>query len=153
MSKSEYALEGPDLEKYVLCPYDRAHRLLPTRLSWHLNRCSRNHPKSKMVRCPFNITHVHSVPDMQKHVIECPSRTKFENYVRPDKMPPVEPKPGQFVVESSEDWDNESPVKTYNPRKNCEQKFIIQNPQGAPPAARREFRERERRRFIKNDKF
>ncbi|KAH8401767.1 hypothetical protein KR009_007789 [Drosophila setifemur] len=153
MSDDKYSVGGPELEKYVVCPYDPVHRLLPTRLAWHLTRCARNHPSSKMVHCPFNSTHLHNVADMQMHVMECPNRAGMERYKYPDKLPPAEPKAGQFLVESSEDWDAEPPVESYDPQAHCDRKFIIRNPQGAPPAARREFRNRERQRFLENNKF
>ncbi|EDV35158.1 uncharacterized protein Dana_GF22344 [Drosophila ananassae] len=152
-TKNKLDISGPNFETYIVCPYDSVHRLLPTRLAWHLTRCARNHPGSKMVHCPFNNTHVYSVKDIQSHIGECPNRSHLERYIRPDKLPPAEPRAREFTVESTEDWDAEPPVESYDPRAYCEAKFVIRNPQGAPPAARREFRERERRRFLEHSKF
>ncbi|KAH8354091.1 hypothetical protein KR084_010562 [Drosophila pseudotakahashii] len=170
---------APKFEEYIVCPYDSVHRILPVRLTYHLTRCAKNFPSSKMVRCPFNSTHLHSVanmqvgikpnqyskwtkvltyilmalPILQKHVIECPDRSTLERYKLPDMLPPVEPRSCDFIVETSEDWDAEPPAPTYNPRSYCDKEFIIRNPQGAPPAARRQFRENERRRFRENNQF
>nr|XP_016935101.1 gametocyte-specific factor 1 homolog [Drosophila suzukii] len=146
--KAYYAVAGPNFEEYIVCPYDSVHRILPLRLTYHLVRCAKNHPSAKMVRCPFNTTHLYSVANMQKHVLECPNRSTLERYKLPDVLPPVEPRACEFTVESTEDWDAEPPVQTYNPMRYCERELIIRNPQGNPPAARREFRERERRRFL-----
>ncbi|XP_016974672.1 gametocyte-specific factor 1 homolog [Drosophila rhopaloa] len=153
MSEKNYSVSGPNFEEYIVCPYDRVHRILPVRLTYHLTRCAKNFPSSKMVHCPFNTTHLHSVANMQRHVIECPNRSSLERYKLPDMLPPVEPRSSEFIVETTEDWDAEPPTPTYNPQRYCEKEFIIRNPQGAPPAARREFRERERRRFLENNQF
>ncbi|XP_052846425.1 gametocyte-specific factor 1 homolog [Drosophila gunungcola] len=147
MSEKNYSVGGPNFEQYIVCPYDSVHRITPIRLANHLTRCAKNHSSSKMVRCPFNSNHLHSVGNMKKHVIECPNRSSLERYKLPDMLPPVEPRASDFVVESSEDWDAEPPAPTYNPQRYCEQECIIRKIQGKPPAARREFRERERRRF------
>ncbi|XP_017010831.2 gametocyte-specific factor 1 homolog [Drosophila takahashii] len=144
---------SPNFEEYIVCPFDSAHRIMPVRLSYHLTRCAKNFQASKMVRCPFNSCHLHSVGDMQTHVIDCPDRSALERYKLPDKLPPVEPQPCNFTVECSEDWDSEPPAPTYNPSTYCEKAFIIRNPQGAPPAARREFRESEKKRFQENKEF
>ncbi|XP_020807102.1 gametocyte-specific factor 1 homolog [Drosophila serrata] len=153
MSKSSKVVPGSIVEGFVVCPFDNVHRLLPSRLAVHLVRCARNFPSAKMVRCPFNVTHVHSVADMMTHVACCPNRSTMVHYMNPETLPPVEPRPADFCVQSAEDWDAEPPAKTYNPRTHCENNFLILNPQGNAPAVRREIRERERRRFLQNNQF
>ncbi|KAI8043576.1 gametocyte-specific factor 1 homolog [Drosophila gunungcola] len=143
MCEKNYSVRGPNFDEYIVCPYNSAHRVLPVRLTYHLTRCARNYPLSKMVRCPYNTTHFHDVGSMQEHIIECPNRTSSE----PDKLSPGEAGASNFIVETSEDWDADPPAPTYNPLAHCEQHLVLRNPQGLPPAARREFRERERRRF------
>jgi len=71
----------------------------------------------------------------------------------PDTLPPAEPQANKFLVETEEDWDTEPQAEAYNPKKYCKENHVILNPQGNPPAARREFRERERKRFLENNKF
>ncbi|XP_046868587.1 gametocyte-specific factor 1-like [Drosophila willistoni] len=63
---------------WVECPFNRFHRILPTRLVLHLNRCARNYSGLKMVRCPFDITHVVRIAEMEAHVPMCPSRKMEE---------------------------------------------------------------------------
>lgn len=58
-----------DEAKYVICPYDKAHRILRARLIVHLLRCARNHPSSKMVRCPFNSSHMQRSDELQVSVL------------------------------------------------------------------------------------
>ncbi|KAH8256060.1 hypothetical protein KR026_006027 [Drosophila bipectinata] len=140
-------------DKCIACPYDPLHRLMPERFALHLIRCAKNHPGSKMVRCPFNNTHLFSSDTLQHHVESCPDRAYFVRYTTPDKLPLPGPSTGKFFVESAEDWDAEPPAPTYNPEDHCRESFVIRNPQGASPSARRQFREQERRRFIENNKF
>ncbi|XP_017059496.1 gametocyte-specific factor 1 homolog [Drosophila ficusphila] len=147
MSSKSYAVAGPNFEKHVICPYDKAHRIMPNRLAVHLIRCSRNFPSTEMVHCPFNVTHLYSVADMMTHVSECQSRSDFERYKLPNALPPAKPKENEFMLETEEDWDLEPPAPTYNPQKYCEESLVIRNPQGQPPASRRRFRENEQRRF------
>ncbi|KAH8303181.1 hypothetical protein KR059_002805 [Drosophila kikkawai] len=153
MSKNSKVVPGSMVDGYVVCPFDSVHRLLPSRLTVHLIRCARNFPSAKMVRCPFNNTHVHSVADMTTHVGTCPNRSTMVHFMNPEQLPPMEPRASNFCIESTEDWDAEPPAPTYNPQTHCEKNFIIINPQGNGPAARREFRARERIRFMENDKF
>ncbi|XP_017019197.1 gametocyte-specific factor 1 homolog [Drosophila kikkawai] len=153
MAENNVVAPETKLNDYVICPYDSTHRLIPSRLTRHLIRCARNFPSTKKVRHPFNSNHIHSVAEMKANVETCPDRSKMEYSRNPLKLPQEEPKLPNFCVESTEDWDAEPPAGTYNPQDHCERELIIRNPQGNPPAARREFRERERRRFNENNPF
>ncbi|XP_046868594.1 gametocyte-specific factor 1 homolog [Drosophila willistoni] len=104
---------------WVECPFNRFHRTLPTRLVLHLNRCARNYSGLKMVRCPFDITHVVRIAEMEAHVPMCPSRKMEELGV--DQLPRA-PDPSKKET-SDTPWDDEPDVPTYNPallrRKPC----------------------------------
>ncbi|EDV40390.1 uncharacterized protein Dana_GF10485, isoform A [Drosophila ananassae] len=153
MSENKVSVAGPSYENYITCPYDPVHRLAPERFAFHLTRCARNFPASKMVRCPFNNTHLFQVDAMHRHVVMCPNRAYFVRYTNPDKLPPAEPPTKPFEIETSEDWDAEPPAPTYDPAKRCREGFVIVTPQGSSLSGRRKFREKERRRFLDNDKF
>lgn len=58
-----------DEEKYVTCPSDKVHRMLRARLNVHLMRCARNYSGSKLVRCPFNSTHLQKADELQVSVL------------------------------------------------------------------------------------
>ncbi|XP_043653812.1 uncharacterized protein LOC122620429 [Drosophila teissieri] len=88
-----------------------------------------------------------------KHVIGCPDRASMERFKWSMVLPSVEPRPREFSMETAEDWDAESPTPTCNPNSHCERNMVIRNLQGAPPAARREFRERQRKRFKEQNQF
>ncbi|KAH8248986.1 hypothetical protein KR032_004925, partial [Drosophila birchii] len=125
----------PFFEDYLVCPYNSAHRLMPSRLGMHLARCARNYPFSKLVRCTFNDTHLYTVFEMKistkkefmvsdsydlcfdlrntSRAVQIDSQ-RGKN-MKPDKMPPsTESEPRKFVVESTDNWDEEPPVLTYN---------------------------------------
>ncbi|KAH8381113.1 hypothetical protein KR200_002020, partial [Drosophila serrata] len=136
----------PHFQNYVMCPYNKSHILLPSRLAAHLIRCARNYPSSKLVRCAFNNTHLYSADDMKTHLENCPDRLKSIKSEQMDSFAESEPK--KFVVESAENWDDEPAAPTYNPLAHCNTACVIRNPQGVAPAERREFREKERKRLM-----
>ncbi|EDX03282.1 gametocyte-specific factor 1 homolog [Drosophila simulans] len=138
---------GPD--DLVVCPYDRSHRIRRVRMANHLSRCAKSHPSVKLFTCPYNSTHLYTAANMRNHVIECPNYLPQEGCVLPSVFPPAEePGPPEIPNETEEDWDAEPPVPTYNPNIHCENKPIIRSLQGAPRAARRAFREKERKRIM-----
>jgi hypothetical protein len=79
-------------DKFVVCPFDKAHTMPAPRLQWHLAKC-----KSKLARdqqgfptfhCRFNYMHIYFDKDeCQKHESECSiqlneereSRQKYQN--------------------------------------------------------------------------
>jgi hypothetical protein len=40
------------------CPYDAAHRILRSRMQYHLIRCAKNFPNSKKKQCPYDACHI-----------------------------------------------------------------------------------------------
>ncbi|EDW82932.2 uncharacterized protein Dwil_GK22587 [Drosophila willistoni] len=134
---------GFRINSFVQCPFDTVHRILPTRLVLHLNRCARNYSGLKMVRCPFDITHVVRVSEMEAHVATCPSRKIEELEV--DQLPRA---PDPSKKETSENlWDDEPEVPAYDPSLYCAANPVVRTLYGATASERREFREQERARF------
>ncbi|KAH8255804.1 hypothetical protein KR038_011096 [Drosophila bunnanda] len=143
MSQNVNTVSGPKHKDFVVCPYNSCHRLLKSRLAVHLVRCSRSYPSAQMMQCIKKNSHDKA----------CPNGCALEKAMKTVQLTQAEPKPPSFYVESTEDWDAEPPSGTYDPQAHGDKQFVIRNPQGNTPAARREFRARERRRFIENDKF
>ncbi|XP_068155152.1 gametocyte-specific factor 1 homolog [Drosophila tropicalis] len=133
------------LLNWVKCPFDEDHRILPTRLVIHLNRCARNHSGLKMVRCPFDITHVLKVNEMEGHVAICPSRKKDEMPICFEELPEL--KRQQQVETSDTTWDDEPVVATYDPQLYCAANPVVRMLRGANATERHQFREQERARF------
>lgn len=53
-------------KEYEICPYDKSHMILKSRMLTHLARCSKNYPDSAKIACPFNNKHV--VPEVELKV-------------------------------------------------------------------------------------
>lgn len=88
-------------------------------------------------------------PQLQAHIQECEDRHSFERFCNPDSLPPKNPSCDTAVesINTTENWDEDPEVPTYNPQAYCEENIVIRNLQGVPKATRRQFRENERRRF------
>ncbi|XP_064536894.1 gametocyte-specific factor 1 homolog [Drosophila montana] len=137
-------------ENYVVCPYDKVHRILPSRLALHLIRCARNNSSIKLVRCPFNTTHMLKPDELHEHVASCDFRRVYARFKHADMLPPTEPRaPVTDVVESSENWDEEPPVPSYDPQAYCVRNPVIRNIHGGSASQRRDFRNSERIRLNK----
>ncbi|XP_054730111.1 uncharacterized protein LOC129238909 [Anastrepha obliqua] len=130
----------------VLCPYNKAHQLLRRRLQSHLIKCRQNYPQLELQKCPFNATHHIPEPEFVLHVTNCPDRKLITQY----KYNTVEVKEEEPVrhapIECEENWDD-TEVDDYNPQKYIDQKNVLQRPLGAPPAQRKAFIKRERKRL------
>ncbi|EDW86901.1 uncharacterized protein Dwil_GK22311 [Drosophila willistoni] len=96
-----------------------------------------------MVRCPFDITHVVRIAEMEAHVPMCPSRKMEELGV--DQLPRA-PDPSKKET-SDTPWDDEPDVPTYNPALYCAVNPVVRTLYGATASERRQFREQERARF------
>ncbi|XP_055622579.1 uncharacterized protein LOC129766138 [Toxorhynchites rutilus septentrionalis] len=121
-------------EELMACPYNRSHRIRPLAMSRHLYKCRRNHPSTKMDKCPFNSTHLVPKQEIQLHTIICNDRAHFELYKycvsstvesKKGKYRDAEPEliynndppviKGKISLEKDECWDklnrsNDSPV-------------------------------------------
>jgi len=62
MEQNKYAVGPVNYENYVTCPYNSAHRIMPTRLAKHLISCGGDR---SLHRCPFNSTHLLSAAAMK----------------------------------------------------------------------------------------
>ncbi|KAH8381106.1 hypothetical protein KR200_002017 [Drosophila serrata] len=153
MSQNYSIIPGTKLEDLVVCPYDSNHRLLPNRLAVHLVRCGRNYSSKQKEQCGQTCAQIHSMMEMKSHAKVCQNGCALEKAMNPVMVTQEKAQPSDFCVESTEDWDAEPPSGTYDPLDHCEKHYIIRNPQGNAPAARREFRARERLRFVEKNKF
>lgn len=93
----------PGYDSTVICPYNKCHVILKSRIQTHLIKCGRQHPEIKLETCPFDMTHKFRAEEKdvrffnsnfgllflklkifwfkQKHIEECPSRENFDRYV------------------------------------------------------------------------
>lgn len=47
----------PGYDKTVVCPYNKCHIIMKSRIQTHLVKCGKQHPEIKLETCPFDITH------------------------------------------------------------------------------------------------
>lgn len=94
----------PGYDDTVICPYNKCHVILRSRIQTHLIKCAKQHPEIKLDTCPFDVTHKFRpeeknvrylannfclvlfseilcfVNSTQAHIEECPSRVNFDRY-------------------------------------------------------------------------
>ncbi|XP_022225791.2 gametocyte-specific factor 1 homolog [Drosophila obscura] len=149
--------------KKVSCPFNGTHLIDANEIKNHVENCpnrstfenflkmdkkpdvASNHGCGK-IRCPFNAMHKYTTHEMKTHVKECPNRSPYIPHAAIDQA-------FKYKSKSSENWDDEPPVGTYDPKASWAEKFVIGNPQGKTPSEKRAFRELERKRFEENGKF
>lgn len=53
-------------EPVLVCPYNKAHSIIKSRMQFHLVKCRLQSPNSEKVVCPFDSTHI--VPKVELEV-------------------------------------------------------------------------------------
>lgn len=139
----------PGTDLYMICPYNKSHRILKSRFMVHLIKCRKSFKDIEMVTCPFNTSHVIHEPELNWHVTVCENRSTITKYKytvdtgsKNDSAPPALHDP----IESSENWDDVD-AQSYNPQNYVSNAPIIRNLIGALPSERKKFRRDERIRL------
>lgn len=71
----------------VICPFDKSHLILRSRIHYHLIKCSKNHPNCNKVICPYDATEYIDPDEFPKHLFECKSKISIDGLVYAnDKM-------------------------------------------------------------------
>lgn len=140
-------------EGTVMCPYDKSHIILRSRIQNHLIRCARNHPDIILERCPFDSTHHLRPEEKEAHILSCTSRATFDEYryTMLEKKKVESPESAAAVqlphaAISEESWDDIN-VPTYDPQLYVQQAPVLRNLYGHTKSERRAFREEERQRL------
>lgn len=136
----------------LVCPYDKSHRILPTKMQIHLKKCAvQNIHKKGLIICDYNFTH-HIAPEaIEAHLLNCPDRCKAENVVKDlerskNETPMIQP---SLVPEGEENWDNED-SPTYDPFRSKANEAMFRCLKGAPKSLRRQFQNQQR---IRNNRL
>uniref|UniRef100_A0A1B0G8S2 CHHC U11-48K-type domain-containing protein n=1 Tax=Glossina morsitans morsitans TaxID=37546 RepID=A0A1B0G8S2_GLOMM len=96
------------MSNLLQCPYEKSHQILESRMQFHLIRCQRNHPNAPKGVCPFNVTDVFNDAELEFHL----------------KTTTSPPKP---KYESTENWDDEPPVRSYNPSEHARKAPVLRS--------------------------
>lgn len=141
-------MESDSFNDFVICPYDKSHKLLRGRLTKHLLRCGRSSGNSnRFIICPFNENHRYDKKEFAEHQKVCPDRLRFEREW--NKPCSVNEPAKKDVVDGEDDWDQEPDAPTYNPTAYCMENLVIRSTaaNGQSKSERRNLRNLERRRF------
>lgn len=145
-------MDLPGYDKTAICPYDRSHVIMKSRMQAHLIKCSRNHPELKLERCPFDITHHIRREDMQQHMETCAGRETFDTYryqivaagSTPKQQEEPVMRPPRLI--SHESWDD-CQAPSYVPESYANSSNVLRSTSLASRADRNRFRDEERKRL------
>ncbi|XP_075236379.1 uncharacterized protein LOC142333258 isoform X2 [Lycorma delicatula] len=94
-----------------VCPYDKSHMILKSRMLTHLARCSKNHQDAEKEPCPFNSKHIIPIPELRYHMEVCSDRIKIDQFkmkVGDIECPVKNEVPINIEMPASEEnWDDE----------------------------------------------
>lgn len=148
-----------DYEPTITCPYNETHQILPSRMQYHLTRCSRNYPNSGLQVCPFNTCHRIPKSELQFHIETCEDRKileikKYEKSEGGDKKETFKPSSvsQQYADNCEEDWERELVSSSYDPIEACKKKAVLLQPKNLTKSQRKMFyaNEKLRHREINN---
>ncbi|XP_034936006.1 putative uncharacterized protein DDB_G0267716 isoform X2 [Chelonus insularis] len=60
-------------DPFVICPFNKSHKIMMSRLQGHLLKCMKSHSATGPTICPFNIQHIIDASEIVGHCIICPS--------------------------------------------------------------------------------
>ncbi|XP_012282846.1 uncharacterized protein LOC105701027 [Orussus abietinus] len=104
-----YDLDDP----IIICPYDRSHRIVRSRIQKHIVKCERNFPENYKEICPYNATHRLFKADMENHIKTCPMRTFLDPYLyqstpKQGSIKTYVPSEMESIADTDETWEVDS---------------------------------------------
>ncbi|XP_051163876.1 uncharacterized protein LOC127283175 [Leptopilina boulardi] len=139
------------------CPYDESHRVMKSRMQWHLVKCRKNHisDKSQFKTCPYDVTHIINEVEFAYHINNCSKSGSVVNFIQsmePTRCVGAVPMSdiiNVYVPPVQENWDNDPPEKTYDALAAAKSKGVSIPEVGLSKAKKKSFIKSERLR-IKN---
>ncbi|XP_011173087.2 uncharacterized protein LOC105205418 isoform X1 [Solenopsis invicta] len=133
----------------VSCPYNPAHRIARYKLHTHIIKCkkSSNNAKNK-VECPLDKNHIVDCDHLREHIASCPKKGKLLE-IDTGFVKPKDEEPSIMIdsYNSTENWDEDPEVPTYNPMEVSANRPVIRPVSGLTKSQRRQYRENERMRI------
>ncbi|XP_073978105.1 uncharacterized protein isoform X4 [Rhodnius prolixus] len=141
-------------EPVLVCPYNKAHSIIKSRMQFHLVKCRLQSPNSEKVVCPFDSTHIVPKVELEFHQQICENRIVLDSFVYDvgSSKCPVEDVPADVPPEAlapcEENWDEDPAVSVLNVvKESAKEKKVLLNLIGVPKAERKAHRVQERLRF------
>ncbi|XP_076234108.1 uncharacterized protein LOC143179019 [Calliopsis andreniformis] len=143
------ALVGP----YLVCPFDKSHRIIEGRLQIHLFKCRKNYPPGTKVVCYFDVTHMLNPLEYEHHLSVCPTSGIIKHSqvsigdegIEVGSVPLEDACTLETNTLDEDDWTGNS--ATYNPLAATEHKPVVRMGIGLSKAKKKQFRRQERERI------
>ncbi|CAH1404199.1 unnamed protein product [Nezara viridula] len=96
-------------EPTLICPYNKSHSIISSRMQFHLTKCRAQHPASEKAVCPFNSTHIVPKVELDYHIAACCDRIVLDSFtckVGSSNAPKLElTKAKPLLIKSDENWE------------------------------------------------
>ncbi|XP_033219557.1 uncharacterized protein LOC117174497 isoform X2 [Belonocnema kinseyi] len=127
-------MDATDLDDPMqTCPYDVSHRILKSRMQWHLVRCRKNHPdnKDQMRTCPYDAVHVVNSIEYEYHIANCPKSGTVLNFIfssegqRSVGSVSLEKSNSVYVPPTEENWDTDPDKPLRKPHNKSQAMTLV----------------------------
>lgn len=139
-------------EKYLICPHDSNHLVLPLRYESHVRKCNLK-TKALPEICPFNAKHYVQKGELREHISECPDREErinkelsYSHFKTSHSVENAISKQMEKAALNAEDWDAEIKPTVHNKLNMKTDAFSYSN---KTPAERKKAREKAVEEFKK----
>ncbi|OXU19845.1 hypothetical protein TSAR_015708 [Trichomalopsis sarcophagae] len=146
-----------------VCPYNKSHHILRTRMPHHITKCSKNYPGIKLKHCPYDRRHRLHPEDYERHVQSCQAKefTAQTTEIEENRNATFET-PGILPVQPFVAWDTrvkvwvvdgESPSPLQSIQANSETRQFAAPLIGGSKKQRKEHRYLQRRLVQEQGEF
>ncbi|KAL6431380.1 hypothetical protein ACFW04_007188 [Cataglyphis niger] len=128
----------------VTCPYNPAHRIAQYKLMNHVAKCKKSAKIENKVECPLDRSHIVDCDHLKEHIATCPSLGKL---IDVDTGHVKQERDITDTHRSTENWEEEPEVPSYNPMEMSANKKVIRCMPGLSKSEKKKFRDSERKRI------
>ncbi|XP_050454693.1 uncharacterized protein LOC126853187 [Cataglyphis hispanica] len=128
----------------VTCPYNPAHRIAQYKLMNHVVKCKKSAKTENKIECPLDRSHIVDHDNLKEHIATCPSLGKL---IDVDTGHVKQERDITDTHRSTENWEEEPEVPSYNPMEMSANKKVIRFMPGLSKSEKKKFRDSERKRI------